>query len=390
MRKPDLKRRSTTCFVTKADVVALAQDLIRCPSVTPEEGGALDLCEGFLEARGFQTWRLSFEEVDNLFARFGAASPHLCFAGHTDVVPVGDEADWTQPPFAANIEGDTLYGRGAEDMKGNVAAAMVAASDFLEANPDFGGSISFLLTGDEEGPAINGTKRVLEWMAANDQVPDQCLIIEPTATTAPGDTLKVGRRGSMNGYLTVTGTQGHAAYPQKADNPLPRLVQMLGALTSTPLDAGTEHFEATSLQLTTIDVGNPATNVIPAQGTATFNVRFNDTWTPETLLAEIKVRLDSVGATYDLRTTCNAVSFMTPLDRLATPLANALEAATGTRPALTTTGGTSDARFVQAYCPVVEMGLPGRTMHQVDENISIDQLNKLTDLYGVAIRALTL
>ena len=371
------------------DVVSLARGLIRCPSVTPAEGGALDLCERFLKARGFQTWRLPFGEVDNLFARFGTASAHLCFAGHTDVVPVGDEADWTYPPFEAAIDGDRLYGRGAEDMKGNVAAALVATSDFLAHNPGFDGSLSFLLTGDEEGLALNGTKKVLQWMAANNHIPDQCLVIEPTATHHPGDTLKAGRRGSLNGMLTVTGTQGHAAYPQKADNPLPRLVQLLNALIVPSLDEGTAHFEASSLQITTIDVGNSAVNIIPASGTAQFNVRFNDTWTAVTLEAELRRRLDSVGASYELATTSNASAFITPLEELAHPLADALEVATGIRPDLTTTGGTSDARFIQAYCPVVEMGLPGKTMHQVDEHISIAHLKELTKLYGLAIRALT-
>lgn len=371
------------------NVVGVAQALVRCPSVTPEEGGALDYCETFLAQRGFQTWRLPFAEVDNLFARFGTKGPHLCFAGHTDVVPVGDEADWSHPPFEAAIDKGMLIGRGAEDMKGNVAAALGAAADFLALNPDFDGSISFLLTGDEEGPAVNGTKKVLEWMAANGQVPDQCLVIEPTATAVPGDTLKVGRRGSLNGTLTVTGTQGHVGYPQKADNPLPRLVALLDALVKEPLDQGTEHFEPTSLQLTTIDVGNEASNVIPASGQARFNVRFNDTWTPESLLAELKTRLDSTGAAYELSHTCNAVAFMTPPEKLAIPLADALEAATGTRPTFSTAGGTSDARFVQAYCPVVEMGLVGKTMHQVDEQVPTAHIGQLKQLYLTAIKALT-
>ena len=371
------------------DVIALTQALVRCPSVTPAEGGALDLCQEFLGKRGFKTWRLPFEEVDNLFARFGTGAPHLCFAGHTDVVPVGEEADWTHPPFSAALENGILLGRGVEDMKGNVAAAMAAAADFLAKNPGFPGSISFLLTGDEEGPAINGTKKVLEWMAANGQVPDQCLVIEPTASEAPGDTLKVGRRGSMNAVLRVEGTQGHAAYPAKADNPLPRLVKLLDALIAEPLDQGTAHFEPSSLEITTIDVGNPASNVIPALGEARFNSRFNDLWTPETLEAEFRARLDSQGFSYVLETSCNAVSFMTPPEKLAEPLAQALETATGIRPAFSTAGGTSDARFVQAYCPVVEMGLVGKTMHQVDEQVPVADIHTLKHLYTVAIEALT-
>jgi len=370
-------------------VLDLAQALVRCPSVTPAEGGALDLCQEFLAERGFETWRLPFAEVDNLFARFGTGGPHLCFAGHTDVVPVGQAADWTYPPFAAEIAEGYLHGRGSEDMKANVAAALSAAADFLAKTPEFKGSLSFLLTGDEEGPAVNGTVKVLDWMAANGQIPDQCLVIEPTASEHPGDTLKVGRRGSMNATLRVEGIQGHAAYPAKADNPLHPLVRLLNALIATPLDAGTAHFEPTSLQITTIDVGNTASNVIPAGGEARFNMRFNDLWTPETLEAEVRRRLDEVGAAYDLTTSCNAVAFMTPPEKLAIPLADALEAATGTRPAFSTAGGTSDARFVQAHCPVVEMGLVGKTMHQVDERVPIEDIRKLKRLYGIAIEALT-
>lgn len=377
-------------MTVQTKVLDLAQALVRCPSVTPEEGGALDLCQAFLAERGFETWRLPFEEVDNLFARFGTGSPHLCFAGHTDVVPVGETADWTYPPFAAEIADGYLHGRGSEDMKANVAAALSAAADFLAKTQNFAGSISFLLTGDEEGPAVNGTVKVLEWMAANGHTPDQCLVIEPTASEQPGDTLKVGRRGSMNATLRVEGIQGHAAYPAKADNPLHPLVQLLNALIATPLDAGTDHFEPTSLQVTTIDVGNAASNVIPAAGEARFNMRFNDTWTPETLEAEVRSRLDSVGARYSLKTSCNAVAFMTPPEKLAIPLAEALEAATGTRPAFSTAGGTSDARFVQAYCPVAEMGLVGRTMHQVDERVPVEDIRTLKQLYTVAIEALTI
>ena len=371
------------------DPLKLAQDLVRCPSVTPAEAGALRLCETFLSAHGFATWRLPYGEVDNLFARFGHASPHLCFAGHTDVVPVGDETAWTHPPFAATVADGQLVGRGAEDMKGNMAAALVAAAEFLSDRPDFAGSLSFLLTGDEEGPALNGTAKVLSWMAAQGHIPDQCIVMEPTASRVPGDTLKIGRRGSLNATLSVRGTQGHAAYPEKADNPLPRLVDLLKALIQRPLDSGTAHFEPSSLELTSLDVGNPAPNVIPDQGQARFNSRFNDLWTPETLETELRARLDSVGVAYDLATRCNAVAFLTPPERLAIPLANALERATGTRPAFSTTGGTSDARFIQAFCPVVEMGLVGKTLHQIDEAVPIDHLHALKGLYRCALDALT-
>ena len=372
----------------KLSALDLAQALVRCPSVTPAEGGALAFCEAFLKDHGFETWRLPFGEVDNLFARFGSGAPNLCFAGHTDVVPVGEAKDWTYPPFEGVVADGKLHGRGSEDMKGNVAAALVAATDFLSENPGFGGSVSFLLTGDEEGPAINGTTKVLQWMADQNHVPDRCLVIEPTASHTPGDTLKIGRRGSLNGILTVTGTQGHAAYPAKADNPLPRLIKLLNALIATPLDAGTTHFEPSSLEVTSIDVGNPVPNVIPAQGSARFNSRFNDLWTPETLETEVRRRLDHLGLSYDLQLSCNAVSFLTPLKKLAVPLADALEIATGTRPAFSTAGGTSDARFVQAYCPVVEMGLVGKTMHQVDECVPIHHIEQLTGLYTMALKAL--
>ena len=371
------------------DVLELAQALVRCPSITPEEGGALDLCQTVLSERGFETWRLPFAEVDNLFARFGTGHPHLCFAGHTDVVPVGEEGDWTYPPFAAEIVEGQLYGRGAEDMKGNVAAALAGVIEFLAQTPDFAGSLSFLLTGDEEGPAVNGAVKVLQWMAANGHKPDRCLVIEPTACVRPGDRLKVGRRGSMNATLRVKGTQGHTAYPAKADNPLHPLVGLLQALIATPLDQGSDYFEASSLQITSIDVGNSAHNVIPALGAAQINLRFNDLWTPETLEAELRRRLNAVQADYGLETSCNALAFMIPLEDLALPLAEALEAATGRRPTFSTAGGTSDARFVQAYCPVVELGLVGRTLHQVDERVPIEDIRALKELYVIAIEHLT-
>ena len=373
-----------------ADPIALVQALVRCPSVTPEEAGALTLVQEYLQPLGFETWRLPFGEVDNLFARIGTGAPHLCFAGHTDVVPVGEVEGWTHDPFAASIVEGRLYGRGAEDMKGNVAAALAAVADFLAATPDFAGSLSFLLTGDEEGPAVNGTLKVLDWMAAQGHIPDSCLVIEPTARQQPGDTLKIGRRGSLNGTLTVTGVQGHVAYPAMADNPLPRLVRLLTALIAQPLDAGTAYFGPSSLEITSIDVGNTVTNVIPAAGRAQFNSRFNDCWTAEALAAELRARLDATGLAYDLDLSCSAVAFMTPPEKLAEPLATALAAATGLRPSFSTAGGTSDARFIQAYCPVVELGLVARTLHQVDESVPIKDIKKLKQIYRLAIAALCL
>ena len=368
-------------MTTMVDPISLTQDLVRCPSVTPAEAGALSLCEAFLKSHKFQTWRLPFGEVDNLFARIGTTGPHLCFAGHIDVVPAGDESAWTHPPFSAVIAEGQLFGRGAEDMKGSVAAALAAAADFLAAYREFDGSISFLLTGDEEGPAINGTAKVLDWMAEHHQIPDQCIIMEPTAVQTPGDTLKIGRRGSLNGLITVSGKQGHVAYPNKADNPLPRLLDLLKTLITRPLDEGTPYFEPSSLQITSIDVGNPAPNVIPESGQASFNSRFNDLWTPETLTAELKARLDTSGFAYDLNTRSNALAFMTPAEKFANPLAKAIQQITGQLPTFSTAGGTSDARFVQAFCPVVEMGLVGRTMHQVNESVPVEHIKYLKILY---------
>lgn len=368
------------------DPVALTQALVRCPSVTPVEGGALALLAAVLNAEGFEVERPIFSEpgmpdIENLYARIGSEGPVLVIAGHTDVVPPGDLAAWTHDPFAAEIEGGVLYGRGACDMKGGLAAMASAAIRYRRANPDAPGSIAFLVTGDEEGPAVNGTVKLLAWADQRGERFDHCLLGEPTNPAAMSDMIKIGRRGSLTGKLTVQGVQGHVGYPHLAQNPIRGMVRLLAALDATPLDAGTEHFDPSNLEVTTLDVGNPATNVIPAQARAVFNIRFNDLWTPETLAAEIERRLrDAAGNTvrYEIAfEPTNAVAFLTQPGPFVAMVADAVEAETGKRPALSTTGGTSDARFIKNYCPVVEYGVVGQTMHQIDERVATADLKTL-------------
>ena len=370
--------------------VALAQSLVRCPSITPAEGGALSFIATVLGDAGFEVHRPVFSEpgtpdVENLYARWGTGHPYLLFAGHTDVVPPGDVGRWTHDPFGGAIEAGELYGRGAVDMKGGVACMMAAALQFLGDNPDFGGSIGFLITGDEEGPAVNGTVKLLEWARGRGERFDHCILGEPTNPERLGDMIKIGRRGSLTGRLTVHGKQGHVAYPRLADNPIRGMLRLVEALLSPALDEGTEHFDASNLEVTTLDVGNPASNVIPAEAQATFNVRFNDRWTPATLEAEIDRRLreaagNAVRYTLAVEPT-NAVAFLTPPDRFVDFVADAIEAETGIRPRLSTSGGTSDARFIKDACPVVEFGLVGQTMHQVDERVSVADLERLSTIY---------
>jgi len=369
-----------------SDAVALARDLIRCPSVTPAEAGALDCLQRTLEGAGFTCWRLPHGEVDNLFARIGNGAPHLCFAGHTDVVPVGDEAGWDLPPFGGEEKDGELYGRGAVDMKGGVACFVAAALDHLAAeSASPSGSISLLITGDEEGPAVNGTIKVLDWMKNNGHVPDHCVVGEPTNPDRLGQSIKIGRRGSMNATLTVTGTQGHSAYPHRADNPIPKIARMLDRLASEPLDEGSEHFEPSTLAITSVDVGNPATNVIPASASARFNIRYNDRHSLDSLKAWIAERCDGVtaelGGSYTLDVSHSGDCFLTAPGPLVDVLAAAIEAETGTPPELATNGGTSDARFIKDFCPVVEFGLVGQTMHQVNERVPLDDLRGLTRIY---------
>ncbi|GGF53743.1 succinyl-diaminopimelate desuccinylase [Terasakiella brassicae] len=369
------------------ETVAFAQDLIRCPSVTPKDEGVFDLLQTTLEGMGFTCHRLPFQEdgterVENLYARFGTQAPNFCFAGHLDVVPVGDEKGWTFAPFGAEIHNGRLYGRGAADMKGAVAAFVEAAQNFIQEQGDnFKGSISFLITGDEEGPAINGTKKVLEWMEEQGEVMDHCLVGEPTNPQCMGEMMKVGRRGSINSVLTVHGTQGHVAYPHRADNPLPRLVKMLEALIADPLDNGNEFFDPSSLSLTTIDCGNEVENVIPGEVTAKFNIRYNNIHTGASLEKWIRETLDKVDTNYSLKTRISGESFMSDQDILTDLIEKATQKVTGVQPERSTSGGTSDARFITHSCTVAEFGLVGQTMHKVDENVLVEDLQSLTKIY---------
>ena len=368
-----------------AHPLALARALIRCESVTPADGGALDVLQAVLETLGFTCHRLPFEEpgtarVDNLYARRGEGRPNFCFAGHTDVVPTGDRAGWTREPFAAQVEDGVLYGRGASDMKGAIAA-FVAAVARLGATGAGSGSISLLITGDEEGPAINGTRKVLDWLGAQGETLDTCLVGEPTNPNEVGEMVKIGRRGSFNGTLRITGRQGHVAYPMLADNPLPRLVALLDALIALELDRGTDHFQPSRLELTSIDVGNEATNVIPGAAAARFNVRFNDRHTGASLERTLRACLDATGESYELATEVSGEAFVTPPGPLSTIIAESVAAVTGMTPALSTTGGTSDARFIKDYCPVAEFGLIGRTMHRIDECVPVEAIDRLADIY---------
>lgn len=373
------------------DAIELSRRLIRCPSVTPKDAGALDVLQRFLEGAGFVCRRLPFagdggDAVDNLYARYGRGRPNLCFAGHTDVVPVGDAEAWSHDPFAAHIDGERLYGRGAADMKCAVAAFAVAAAEFVRARKDgFTGSISLLITGDEEGAAINGTAKVLAWMKANGEILDGCVVGEPTNPVALGDMAKIGRRGSLSATLAVHGTQGHAAYPDLADNPIPRLMRMLLALVDDPLDHGNEHFQPSSVAVTSLDVGNPASNVTPAKATARFNLRFNDHHTGASLTALIRRRLDAFGGRYDLDVRVSGEAFLSPRGPLVDVVLAAVRDVTGRVPELGTTGGTSDARFIKDHCPVVEFGLVGATMHKTNEFVLVPDVLALTRIYGAVI-----
>lgn len=378
--------------MTATDALSITRALVQCPSVTPVEGGALGVLEALLTRAGFAVHRPVFREdgtpdVDNLYARIGEGSPCLMFAGHTDVVPPGSLEAWSHPPFGATVVDGRLYGRGAEDMKGGVAASVAAVLDYLRKHgTPRTGSIAFLITGDEEGPAINGTVKLLEWARARGEPMDHCILGEPTNVEAVGDVIKIGRRGSLTGHITVHGKQGHVAYPERAVNPIHGMTRLLTGLLAAPLDAGTAHFAPSNLEMTTLDVGNPTSNVVPNEAKATFNIRFNDIWTPQTLEAEIRRRLDGA-ASEGVRYTAvfarsNALAFVTEPGPFVTLFADAVTAVTGRVPKLSTTGGTSDARFITHYCPVLEFGLVGRTMHQIDESIGLADLDMLTRVYG--------
>ena len=370
------------------DPVQFAADLIRCPSVTPADAGALDVLERALTDLGFACTRLPFEEdgtdrVDNLYARLGNEGPHICFAGHTDVVPVGAEADWQVDPFAGEIREQCLWGRGAADMKGAIAAFVAAIAAHLNVHGRPQGSISLLITGDEEGPSINGTRKMLGWLKEKGEIIDDCVVGEPTNPDALGDMIKIGRRGSVNGIVTVSGTQGHVAYPHLADNPVPQLAAMMTALSQAVLDEGTEHFQPSNLEVTSFDVGNATTNVIPAEATARFNIRYNDTWTAETVSAWIKEQLDAAqgSAGYNLQLSHTGDCFLTEPNDFVETLSAAVEEVTGRAPVLSTSGGTSDARFIKDVTRVVEFGLVGKTMHKVDERVPVDDIRQLATIY---------
>ncbi len=375
-----------------ADPVAIARDLLRCPSVTPREGGALALLERLLNGAGFGVHRVTFSEhghddVENLYARIGAGAPHLMFAGHTDVVPQGDEAKWTHPPFGGDIAGGALFGRGAVDMKGAIACGVAAALDHLAArggNPK--GSISFLITGDEEGVAVNGTVKLLPWAAARGDKFHHCILGEPTNPHTLSDMIKIGRRGSQNGTLIVEGTSGHVAYPELADNPVRGIVALIAALRAEPLDAGSAHFDPSNLEFTSVDVGNTIVNVIPAEARARFNIRFNDCHTRASLRALIEDRAATAAAQDRIRwriawEPSNADVFVTQPGPFVDLVSAAVADVTGKRPALSTSGGTSDARFIKDYCPVIEFGLVNQTMHKIDECVPTDDLVTLTAIY---------
>jgi succinyl-diaminopimelate desuccinylase len=373
------------------DPVEIAQGLIRCPSVTPREGGALSYLQALLEPAGFACHRLTMRapgtpDVENLYARLGTGNPHLCFAGHTDVVPPGDASAWTHPPFAADVVDGVLYGRGAVDMKGGIASFVAAALGYIRASGGLRrGSLSFLITGDEEGPGTNGTPKALEWMRTNGEVPDACLVGEPTSSGTVGDEVKIGRRGSVSVELTVSGRQGHAAYGHLAENPIPKLARMIDRVSATPLDTGTARFQPSSVEATVVTVPNTASNVIPAWARAVFSIRYNDLHTRAGIEAWVRSHCEVVarelGARFTLAFSGTHDVFVTAPGPLADVVCGAVQAVTGHVPALTTNGGVSDASFIRGYCPVVELGLRNATAHQVDERVPLADLAKLTAIY---------
>ena len=380
------------------DPVNFAAELIRCPSVTPADAGALDLLEKVLTEIGFTCTRLPFQEpdtacVDNLYARLGDAAPHICFAGHTDVVPVGAADNWQKDPFSGEISDDKLWGRGAADMKGAIAAFVAATADYLSQNGKPNGSISLLITGDEEGPSVNGTIKMLDWLSTQQEVIDDCIVGEPTNPETLGEMIKIGRRGSVNTTVTIEGIQGHVAYPHRAANPVPHLVQLLERLITAKLDDGTPHFQPSNLELTGFDVGNAVTNVIPALAQARFNIRYNDIWSRDTITDWINENLNAAhdalnnaidgenkfSLTVDINHSGEA--FLTPTGTLSELAVSAVEKTLGMTPKLSTSGGTSDARFIKDHARVIEFGLVGKTMHKVDEHVRVNDIQSLAKIY---------
>jgi succinyl-diaminopimelate desuccinylase len=375
----------TSNINAEIDALALAQALIRRPSVTPKDAGALDVLEAVLKDLGFTTHRLPFGDIDNLYARMGDVAPHFCFAGHTDVVPVGE--GWNTDPFAAEVKDGMLYGRGAADMKSAIAAFVAATA--RHGTPK--GSISLLITGDEEGVAINGTVKLLEWLKARGEKIDHCVVGEPTSVGQAGDTLKIGRRGSINFKVTVTGAQGHVGYPQKAKNPIPVLAELVTQLATHRLDKGNDHFDPSTLAFTSMDVGNDTTNVIPGEARAAFNIRFNDKHTPDSLINWVTDRSQRIaqqaGCTIAVTSQTSGVSFLTAPGKFTQLVSDTVASVTGQSPFFSTSGGTSDARFIKDFCPVVELGLAGGTMHKADECVPVAEIAALTDIYTALLKA---
>jgi succinyl-diaminopimelate desuccinylase len=380
--------------VSRHEPTSLAQALIREQSITPDRGAALRLIGDELKALGFRVDVVTFSEegwpdVPNLYARIGDRGPNFCFAGHSDVVPVRQPDDWDEEPFAAVVKDGVLFGRGAADMKGAIASFICAAERYLEeAGDDLAGSLSLLITGDEEGPAVNGTRKTLHWLREQGEQIDCCLVGEPTNPQELGEMIKIGRRGSLHGVLRVRGQEGHVAYPHLADNPVPKLLRVLVELTESPFDEGNAHFQPSNLEVLDLHVGNESDNVIPAEARARFNIRFNNEHTPDELMAKIRERCDSAGVRYDLDFRLSGDAFLTPPGRLSQAVSDAVEKRLGRRPELSTTGGTSDARFIKDVCPVVEFGMVGATMHKSNERAAVADLEALADIYLDVIRRL--
>ena len=393
MKEPDPKPQLMSFLeidnmkdIGTANPIELTKTLINCRSVTPENDGAIEQVSHWLEEIGFKSEILNFEEegtasIKNLWSKMGSKGPTICFAGHTDVVPTGNIDEWSSDPFDANEVNDKIIGRGAADMKGSIASFISATNRFVKEYPDFPGSIGFIITGDEEGCAINGTKKILTWMKSNNISFDDCIVGEPTNPNSLGEMIKIGRRGSVNGVITVKGVQGHVAYPHLADNPIPKLIKILENLINKKLDDGTEHFQPSNIEITSIDIGNTATNVIPKEALANFNIRYNDIFDREKIEEEVHNRIRSLNYDYSIKFEHSGDSFLTSPGKLTKNLSKIIEDQTGNTPELSTSGGTSDARFIKDYGNVVEFGLIGATMHKVDESASIKDIKNLTEIY---------